>query len=91
MFFKGEATFKIFDNNGEYGFEMDVEGGQELPEAENIEVTEDGNTLTVTFQVAQLPGKDLSIYVEFEEDSFFGYMKIPFVGKIKFKDGKRIA
>jgi len=90
MFFKGEAGFNIVDNNGEYGFEMVIKD-TEIPEFEITGVAEDGNSLTITCQTSLLPGKDITAFLEFEEDTFTGYMKIPFIGKIKLKDGKRVA
>ena len=90
MFFKGDATIKIFDNNGEYGFEISIPD-VDIPEIEVKDIVEEGNTITATAQISLLPGKDISIYVEFEEDTFSGYLKIPFVGKVKLKNGKKVA
>lgn len=88
MFFSGEAFFTIKDNNGEYGWELDVPG-VDVPEIEIHDIKEDGNTLTATANVDLLPGKDIDITATFEENTFEGLIKIPFIGKIKLKDGKK--
>lgn len=89
MFYRGDATFTIKDNNGEYGWELDVPG-VDVPEIVIRNITEDGNTLTAVANVDLLPGKDIDITATFEGDTFEGLIKIPFIGKIKLKDGKRV-
>lgn len=90
MFFKGDATIRIFDNNGEYGLDLSIPD-VDIPEIEVKEVVEEGNSLTATARISLLPGKDVQVYVEFEETTFDGYIKVPFIGKIKLKNGKKIA
>lgn len=38
-----------------------------------------------------LPGKDIVLNATFDGDTFEGVLKIPFVGKVKLKDGRRLA
>ncbi len=90
MFFRGEAFFTIKDNNGVYGWELDVPG-VDVPEIEIKDITEDGNTLTAVANVDLLPGKNIDITATFDGDTVEGLIKIPFIGKIKLKDGKRVA
>ncbi len=90
MFFKGDATIRIFDNNGEYGLELSIPD-IDIPEVEVKEIVEEGNTLNAVARISLLPGKDINVFVEFQEDTFDGYLKVPFIGKIKLKDGKKIA
>lgn len=90
MFFKGDATIKIYDKDGDYGFDLNIPG-VDIPEIDVKEISEEGNAVTAVVQVSLLPGKDIQIYAEFEEDTFSGYLKIPFLGKVKMKDGKKIA
>ncbi|MEI6578606.1 MAG: hypothetical protein WCN92_04000 [Eubacteriales bacterium] len=90
MFFRGEAFFTIKDNNGEYGWALDVPG-VDVPEIVIRDITEDGNTLTAVANVDMLPGKDINITATFEGDTVEGLIKIPFIGKIKLKDGKKVA
>lgn len=89
MFFRGEAFFTIFDDNGKYGWALEVPG-ETIPEIDIHDVVEDGNTLTAIANVDLLPGKDIEITATFEADTFEGLIKIPFIGKIKLKDGKKV-
>ena len=47
--------------------------------------------VTVTVQTSMLPGKDIVLNATFDGDTFEGVLKIPFVGKVKLKDGRRLA
>lgn len=89
MFFSGEVKFKVFDDNGKYGFEINIPGIT-VPDIDVKEVVEEDNTISATVQTSILADKDINLFVEFEDDTFDGYLKIPFIGKIKFKDGHRI-
>ena len=89
MFYRGEVFFTISDNNGEYAFEGSIPD-METPDIDFISVTEDGNTLSAVARTDLLPGKDIEASLTFEtDDPFTGLVKIPFIGKIKLKDGKR--
>lgn len=89
MFFRGEAFCIVKDNNGKYELELEVPG-VEVPEIDIRDIEEDGNTLTAIANVDLLPGKDIDIKITFDGDTFEGLLKIPFIGKIKLKDGKRV-
>lgn len=89
MFFSGEVKFKIFDDNGKYGFEINIPGVT-VPDIDVKEVIEEDNTINATVQTSILAGKDINLFAEFDGDTFDGYLKIPFIGKIKFKDGRKI-
>lgn len=89
MFFSGEAKIKIFDNNGSYGFELNVPGVT-VPDIDVKKIEEDDDTITAVVQTSLLPGKDIELTVTFDEDEFDGFVKIPFLGKVKFKDGHRV-
>ncbi len=90
MFFSGEAKIKIFDNNGSYGFELEVPGVA-VPDITVKSIEEDDDTITAVVQTSLLPEKDIDITVTFDGDEFDGFVKIPFLGKVKFKDGHRVA
>lgn len=90
MFFSGEVKINIFDNNGSYGFELDIPGIQ-IPDITVKSVEEDGDTINAVAQTSLLPGKDVELTVTFDGDDFDGFLKIPFIGKVKFRDGHRIA
>ncbi len=90
MFFSGEVKIRVFDNNGSYGFELDIPDVQ-VPDIDIKEIKEDGDTLEAVVQTSLLPGKDIELTINFDGDEFDGFLKIPFLGKVKFKDGHRIA
>ena len=89
VFFSGDVKFKVFDDNGKYGFEIDIPGVT-VPDIDVKEVVEEDNTINATVQTSILAGKDINLFVEFEDDTFEGYLKIPFIGKVKFKNGRKI-
>ena len=89
MFFSGEVKFTISDNDGEYGFEISIPG-IELPDFAVKSIEEDNDTLTVVATTSILPDKEAEAVITFDEDEFDGFLKVPFLGKIKFKDGHRI-
>lgn len=88
MFFRGDAKLNLFDNNGEYGFELSIPD-MSIPEVSIHDVTEDGNTLHAIANVDLLPGKDIDVTLTFDGDKVDGLLKVPFIGKIKLKDGRR--
>ena len=90
MFFRGDAHLSLFDNNGEYSFDLSLPD-MSIPEVVIKDVTEDGNTLHAIANVDLLPGKDIDVTLTFDGDTFEGLLKVPFIGKIKLKDGKREA
>ncbi len=90
MFFKGTAQVKIFDNNGEYGFDVIIPDF-DVPDITVLSVEEDGNDIDAVVQTSLLPGKDINLSVSIDGDDITGFLKIPFVGKVKLKDGHRIA
>ena len=88
MFFRGEAQIKIFDICGEYGFEVKIPG-EDIPEIIVKDVVEDGNTLNAVGNISLLKGKDIPVSLTFEGDTASGFLKVPYVGKVKLKDGKK--
>ncbi|MDR1805794.1 MAG: hypothetical protein LBQ80_03365 [Clostridium sp.] len=92
LFFKGDASIKIFDDDGKYGVELQIPD-VEIPEVEIVEVdaNEETNEVDATARISLLPGKDISCHFEFEEETFTGFLKIPFLGKVRLKDGKKLA
>ncbi len=90
MMFRGTAILSIYDNNGEYGFDLDA-SGIDIPEINVSDIVENGNTLEAVATTPLLPGKEVPITLEFDEDTFTGFLKVPLIGKVKLKDGKRIG
>ena len=90
MLFSGGVKMEIFDDHGAYGFKLDIPNVK-IPDVTVKEVKEDGTDVTVTVQTSMLPGKDIVLNATFDGDTFEGVLKIPFVGKVKLKDGRRLA
>lgn len=90
MFFSGEVKINVFDDNGSYGFDLDIPGIK-IPDIDIKKIEEDGNTINAVAQTSLLPGKDVELTITFDGDEFDGFLKIPFLGKVKFKDGHRIT
>ena len=91
MIFRGEVQMNIIENDGCYDFELDLPGF-DMPEYTVKSVEENGNTVKAVVFVPQL-GKDAELEVNFEgepADSFTGILKVPFIGKIRLKDGHRV-
>ncbi len=90
MIFSGDVKFEIFDDNGKYGFNIDMPGVK-VPDITVKEVEEDDDTITATVATSLLEGKDITLFVAIDGDTFDGYLKIPFFGKVKLKNGHRIT
>lgn len=90
MFFKGEAVFEIEYENGEYEFEIELENADFEMDVKILESEVLDNTLIAKATVGVLPGKTIDVNLTFEDDKCNGFLKIPFVGKIKIKDAVKL-
>ena len=90
MMFRGSAILTIADKDGAYEITAEVPGVT-LPEYAVENIQEDGDTLTAVVLTPLLSGKELPISLTFDGDVFTGYGKVPLLGKVKFKNGKRIS
>ena len=90
MFFKGEAVFEIDFKNNNYELEIEIDDADFDMDVTITEFEEDDDTLDAKATVAILPGKEIDVHLTFDDDGCNGYLKIPFVGKIKIKDAVRI-
>ncbi|MBQ8183618.1 MAG: hypothetical protein IJ025_06945 [Clostridia bacterium] len=93
MFFKGDAVFGITYTDGKYGMEIDLEGAEfdmpvEIIEAQ-LEYSEE-NTFIAKATTELLPEKIIDITLTFEDDKCNGFLKIPFIGKVKIKDAVKV-
>ncbi len=90
MFFKGDAVFGITYADDKYGMEIDLEGAEfEMP-VEIVEAEVDDNTLFAKATTSLLPDKIIDITLTFEDDKCNGFLKIPFIGKVKIKDAVKL-
>ena len=88
MLFRGEANVNIFEKDGAYDFELEI-SGIDIPEYTIKSVDVSDNHLKAVINIAML-GKDAELDIDFDDDSFTGILKIPFIGKIRLKNGHRI-
>ena len=90
LFWQGVARMRIYDDNGAYGFEFAVPGEQ-LPEIRvyDVETAEPG-TLPAHATSDAIHGRETSVRFDFDGDTFTGWLKVPFMGKIRFENGRRI-
>ncbi|MFY9198440.1 MAG: hypothetical protein WBK75_01315 [Acutalibacteraceae bacterium] len=93
IFYKGSAVLEIKDNNGKYAFNVEAPGMKKMPDyfINNVKVNEKTNTLLVTGGSDMLPGKEVEVRATFNGDRCDGYVKVPFLGKVAIKDGKKIG
>ncbi len=92
MFFKGDAIFELELEDGNYEMEIELQGADfDMPDFKLFDAKEDGNTFTAKATTSLLPGKEIDVELTFENDKCNGFLKIPFIGKIKIKDAVKIA
>ena len=90
MFFKGNAVFGLTLTDGEYDIELDLEDADFDLGAKIIESEVEDNTIIAKVSSTLLPGKTIDMTLTFEDDKCNGFLKIPFVGKVKIKDAKKV-
>ncbi len=87
----GSATVEISDNNGEYDFSISVPSLKKLPNFRVFDIQEDGNQLSGKAEIDLMGKMIVDVCVEINGDTFTGYFKVPFMGKIEIKNGKKIG
>lgn len=87
--FSGSAVIDVYDDNGKYNYRV-CESDVSVPRIKIKSVTENGNTVDAVVELAALPGTDIPVHAEFEENTFTGYIKVPLFGKIPLRDGHRV-
>ncbi len=90
MMFRGDAVLTIEDKDGAYAFSVEVKD-LTVPGYEVVNVKEDGSTLTADIKTVVLPGKEIPISLTFEGDTLTGFAKVPLLGKIKLKNGRKVG
>lgn len=89
-FISGSAIVEITDNNGEYAFSVTVPSSKKLPHFTVYDIEEKGNCLSGKAEIDLIGKMTVNIFVEIHGDTFTGYIKVPFFGKIEIKNGRRI-
>ena len=90
LFYSGKVVIDITDNDGVYHFDPSLTDF-DVPEYEVVDVIESGSDTLKIIVLVPMLAKEIEMTVTFTADSFSGMAKIPFLGKIKFKDGYRIS
>lgn len=87
----GSAIVDIREKNGEYDFSVTVPSLKKLPNFKVYDIKEEGNRLSGKADVELMGKMTVDISVEIHGDTFTGYLKVPFFGKIEIKNGKKIG
>ncbi len=90
-FISGNAIVDITDNNGEYAFNVTVPSLKKLPKFTVYDVQENGNTLSGKAEIELMGKMTVDVSVNIDGDTFTGYIKVPFMGKIEIKNGRKIG
>ena len=88
IFYNGDITLRVFDNGGEYGFEL-IEPKMDIPEIEIKQISTVGNHLSATVTAKELRGRDAQL--DFADTSVSGSAKVPLIGTVAIKEGTKIA
>ena len=88
---RGSATVEIIDNNGDYDFSVSVPSLKKLPNFRVFDIKEEGNRLSGKAEIDLMGKMIVDVCVEINGDTFTGYFKVPFMGKIEIKNGRKIG
>ena len=88
--YKGDALLYIKDDGGNYDVKCELVG-MDKAGMDAVSVCEEGeNTLTGIAVTNLLKGKDIPFTITFEGGAANGFLKVPFIGKLKLKDGQKV-
>lgn len=87
----GSAMVEITDNNGEYDFSVTVPSLKKLPNFRVYDIKENGNCLSGKAEIELMGKMNVDVVVEINGDTFTGYIKVPFFGKVEIKNGRKIG
>ena len=87
----GTAVVEVKDNNGEYDFKVEIPGAKSIPAFSVYDIKTEGNRLCGKAKVQALGTLTVEISVEFDGDTFTGELKVPFLGTVPIKNGRRIG
>jgi len=90
MFYRGRVMLMVGEKDGGYDIGIDIPG-MDVPDFSINSIAAEGNTITGTAQTDLLKGKDIPFSVTIDGDTAEGFLKVPFMGKLTMKDGKKIG
>lgn len=88
-FYNGDAYLIIGDNNGEYTFDVEFPGADNMPAFEAINIVENGNCIDGELKVDKIPMK-MKFHAEINGDLLDGSIKVPFVGDVEIKNAEKV-
>jgi len=93
MLYRGDAKIIIGEKDGEYDVAVEIPVMDDMPAFTFEDVQTEGDTITGSAKVDMdmLRDRDIPFSLTFDGDSATGFLKVPFLGKIKLNDGVRIA
>ena len=92
FFFKGDITFEVKDNNGEYDISFTPPEKFKNVEVRYYDVHEDGNALCGKGEISLMPGKVFEAKAVFNGDSMTSFVKLPVFGNKELSfSGNRIG
>ncbi len=89
----GSATVDIYDKGGEYAFDVEIEGMKKLPKFSVYDIVEGEDSLSGKATIKVMGGIHAEISVKFtgeKKDRFEGYIKLPMLGTVPIKNGRRV-
>ena len=89
-FYSGDAFMIIGEKDGGYDIRVELASGKK-PDFRFSNLRAEGNTLTGYAQHSLLQGEMIPFSATFEDDTVTGFLDVPFVGMIRFKDGVRVG
>jgi len=90
MFYRGDAFLSIGEKDGEYDIGLELPG-MDVPDFSVNDIQAEGNTVTGNVKTSLLRGKEIPFSYTFEGESASGFMKVPFMGKIKLNNGVKVG
>ena len=90
MFFRGDAYLLVSEKDGAYDAAVEVPGMQ-VPKIDFWGIQQEGSTITGMARTDLLRGKDIAFSCTFDGDRASGFLKVPFLGKIKMSNGVKVG
>jgi len=92
MLFKGDAELVVKEKDGAYDVDVKIPGDS-VPEFVFKSAKAEGNVLSgiVLIDMDMMKGKDIPFSFTFDGDTASGYLKVPFLGTVKLKNGVRVG
>ncbi|MDR2525634.1 MAG: hypothetical protein LBC83_05560 [Oscillospiraceae bacterium] len=90
MFYKGDAILTVGDNGGKYSVDIEITD-VDIPPITVFGIEEEDDTISGTATTDLLKGKEIPFSITFEGDVANGYLKVPFLGRVKLENGIKMG